>query len=340
MGHRSNTVIIQHGVAYIQSDHWGALDIPNCLTKGPTGFVPEGMQPADQPSQGLCNSTWCEGFVCVDHDRKQVLFDSGQSEAYREPNVRYFLIQRVIASWPDWSLYFVGSGCGSGIDTIAKYLEKTVEKKLPESPLAIVELPSPAEIQTLPGQLADLNSNKVASWNTVLRRIEGEKREQVYQFAGDPLRIVAMGKRLFEGLAWFEPQDVIDSNTAWKTFRWRAYHGIRTGYVEINSDTKLIRFWEFVPTYATLEIARHAWESDGFKISRLSTPELAAEPALKHLAIPDYSSDQWTSACVQAEQMLGKNVVGEMVDSFKLMVANLQSQGHSIEYINPSALES
>ena len=340
MGHRSNTIIIQNGDAFVRSSHWGALSIPDCLTVGPVAFLsPPDEEPADEPRLCLYDSAWCEGFVCVDHDRKQVLYDSGQSEAYQEPDVRYFLMQKVLASWPGWNLYFVGPGCGSGIDTIARYLEHTVEKRLPEVPLAVLEIPRPAEIQRLPAQRAELDTEVFVSWNTILRCIGPEPSDRVYQFSGGPLGLLALGTRLFEALTWFQPQVIHDHEKSWNQFEWPSYRGLRAGYVEVNSGTRRIRFWEAIPTYATLEAVRRAWEWDGFQVVRLSTEDLICEPALRNLAIANESSAQWAEVQRKAEQMLGKDVVSEMIGSFQQSLDNLRRQGHTIEYVNPKALE-
>jgi len=91
MGHRSNTVIIDQNRIYIDCSQWGALGIPNCLRSGPKAFVPSANLQGDDedPSAGLYDSAYCEGFVCIDHDRKLVLFDSGQSEAGRDADTGY-----------------------------------------------------------------------------------------------------------------------------------------------------------------------------------------------------------------------------------------------------------
>src|SRR5579871_917775 len=84
MGHRANYAIVEAGSVALYYSHWGAKTVPADVFWGPSST--ESFIRANSPSDEWMDSTWAEGGIALDKNRRRALF-FGDGELLDSPEM-------------------------------------------------------------------------------------------------------------------------------------------------------------------------------------------------------------------------------------------------------------
>ncbi len=110
MGSRACYVIIEYGAKRYFYHHWGAQTIPQDVFWGPRSALSyiETLSQAD----GLIASSYCEGAVAIDCDRKRLLLFGGEDILFCNSLRRVYLALLRI-QWAEWQVAWAEDELGS-----------------------------------------------------------------------------------------------------------------------------------------------------------------------------------------------------------------------------------
>ncbi|NIG56686.1 hypothetical protein [Chitinophaga sp. Cy-1792] len=100
MGQRANYIIRQDGQEIVRYHHWRANRIAGDLYLGETVFL--NFVRSCPIKEYILDHVWMEGCVCIDMDKKQLFFWSGEF-AYDTSDIEYYLSQ-LPQKWPGWEV--------------------------------------------------------------------------------------------------------------------------------------------------------------------------------------------------------------------------------------------
>lgn len=304
MGHRANELLIRRGHVHVFYDRWGALGIPDCLSVGPKETLARFARRAKQrgEDQHLLDSVWCEGFVCVDDDRRVVLFDDGQSQVTRDDRTIRVFANSLWDSWTGWELWFVGPGVGGGIDRVACYAglapSKGSKPAYYDQPLDDVNI-----IEAMPSQSTDRNFHHLLLVR--LREAPGSFQDSLLGLT--PFQVLTKGLSVIDLLRTFKPLPI-------------DYQVTRKAFLEIDVAVKAIRAWEIFPEYGLKGCVDKNFP--GWTLKHLTETDILRYPDLTRVV---FLTDQQIEAAqaLLLEQHFGEDRVEQMIGSYRQMIANL-----------------
>lgn len=123
MGHRASYVLIEDGTTQIYYSHWGAHRAPEHLLAGPKHTM--AFLRTLKPATELLDTTWAEGGILLDADRRRLLFWGGEDISFC-PYLRRVFLPVLGHLWPGWSVEWATQG----IVDFARYLGIALEDVL------------------------------------------------------------------------------------------------------------------------------------------------------------------------------------------------------------------
>ena len=160
------------------------------------------------------------------------------------PNEPYQDIRR---AWEGWSLFFVGPGVGSGINSIARYLQQR-NAGSPIDELSVAAFDSRVDPSAHPWPVGHEQSyhSEFTSGDArlLLRMLSAEGQEWVYQFPAPVEKLLCSGLNLLQlpgrcaPLAEGTRESPVDLSV------WAKWQGPRSAYVELDEQRRTVRYWQ------------------------------------------------------------------------------------------------
>lgn len=317
MSHRANAALLLEGRLYPQTSRWGAVSLPDMLIVGPDATIRSlacGTPVASVAEADFYDVADCEGFYCVDVDRRLLLFDFGQSEIPREaPMVARLFTDLLLARWPGWALRLVGHTAGNDWTRCARYLDgrlggptltpDAVWERLTDDPSRLAEHVHRPDDDDFRGTLIRLETGPGAS-----------RLLLVPYSAHWPL---SYGPSLAQILESVEPARAIDPTVP------------RHAFVHLDATRRRLLVWQAIEQFQLLDALPQRWP--GWRIEKLEQADLAREGLPGLVDMPP-------EARTKLQEALATDHLGRMLASIRSVAARLADEGHQVT-VDPSVLK-
>jgi hypothetical protein len=114
VGHRSNTLVIDHGNVQRCTDRWAALGLPGSLLHGVGAVL--ASYPREKAADKLYDEVWAEGGLLADRDQKVLLFYTDINIVRNSVGLRRALLPLIAERWPGWRVGYASRGLGDLLD--------------------------------------------------------------------------------------------------------------------------------------------------------------------------------------------------------------------------------